>query len=166
VPNFTPSACVTALQAVLETVPDIGHVYGRRKLLRTEADVKRLLLDTTNTRICGWMISPSPSNFAVNVRNPGFDRKGISGGGQVLSTLQFQVEGYFGLEDDRDSESTFRDLVWTVCDTLNGYGLLDIPNIVLQLATNCDVFGYTMLANLYFLHYTRLSIGFTGQTKP
>lgn len=159
---FTPDACRVALAAALNLVPGIGRVHEYRRIVRDEQSARLHLFD--GTRINGWMIAPASANTAVNVRNPGFQGIGVQGGGQVMTTFQFQIEGYYGLDDPGESERHFMDLAWAISNDLNRYGTLAISGIVHQLPADVEQFGYAMFANFYLVHYVRIGIGFQGKT--
>jgi hypothetical protein len=163
---LTPAACVTAIAALIATVPKSGRVHTQRRIVRDEVSLKTHLWDEAEQRICAWMISPSPSTTTVTDRNPGHYGKGVKGGGNVMTTFQFQIEGMFGLDDAKLSESTWRDLAWAVADEFNAYGQLDIVGIVHQLPCDIEQFGYIAFAGSPLLHYARLSVGFQGRTRP
>lgn len=163
---LTPAACVEAIAALIATVPSTGQVHPQRRLVRNDVELKAHLWDEQHQRFCAWMISPSPSNPAVSERNPGHHGKGIKGGGHVLTVFRFQVEGYFGLEDAKQSESTWRDLVWAVASEFNAYGLLNITDVTYQEPCNVEQFGYVQFAGSGLMHYARLTLGFQGRTRP
>lgn len=163
---MTPAGCVSVMAAVLATVPGIGNIYQYRRIMREEDQVNAILYHTGQARINGWMISPAGSNTSVTERNPGHAGIGVKGGGNVLTTFQFQIEGYFGIDDAAASEQTFRDLTWAVADEFNAYGLINIPNITHQLPADVEQFGFAMMANFHLLHYCRIGIGFRGRTRP
>lgn len=164
--RITPAGCSAALAAVVQEVTDGGQVHQYRRIIRDEQALRNLMWDGANDRINGWMISPANAEPAVTVRHPGYQAIGQSGGGQAETVFQFQIEAYFGIDDANASEVTFRDLVWQVADTLNGYGLLDIPGVIEQLPAQVGQFGYVMLAGFTFLHYARIDIAFRGRTRP
>ena len=91
---------------------------------------------------------------------------GVKGGGNVMTTFQFQIEGYYQLDDGSASEETFRDLVWGVADELNAYGALGIAGVTFQTPADVEQFGYIMLANYALFHYGRIGVGFNGRTRP
>lgn len=159
---FTPDGCRVALAAALATVPGIGVIHEYRRIIRDEQSARVHLFD--GTRINGWMIAPAGSNTAINVRNPGFQGIGTQGGGQVLTTFQFQIEAYYGLDDPGASEKTFMDLAWGVVLHLNRFGALAISGITHQLPADLEQVGFAMFANFYLVHYARIGIGFTGKT--
>lgn len=159
---FSPDACRVALAAALATVPGAGVIHEYRRIVRDEQSARVHLFD--GTRINGMMISPAGANAAVNVRNPGFAAIGTQGGGQVMTTFQFQVEAYYGLDDPGASEKTFTDLVWATVLHLNRFGALPISGIVHQLPADVEQFGFAMFANFYLVHYARIGIGFQGKT--
>lgn len=146
----------------LAAVPGVGRVHEYRRIVRDEQSARVHLHD--GTRINGWLISPAGSNTAVNVRNPGYNAIGAKGGGQTMTTFQFQVEAYYGLDDPGESEKTFMDLVWAAVLDLNRYGTLPISDIVHQLPADVEQFGFAMFANFYLVHYAKIGIGFTGKT--
>lgn len=159
---FTLDGCRAGLAAAVAAVPGIGQVHEYRRIVRDEQSARVHLHD--GTRINGWMVAPSGAGTIVNVRHPGFQGIGVQGGGQVITTFQFQVEGYYGLDDPGASEKTFADLTWAVVADLNAYGTLNISGIVHQLPADVDQFGYAMFANFYLVHYCRIGIGFQGKT--
>ena len=163
---MTPGGCVTALANLLATVPGMGVVHQRRRIIRDEQAIRDLLFAQAQNRINAWMISPAASNTTVTDRNPGHAGKGVKGGGNVFTTFQWQIEGYFGIDDAAASEATFRDLSWAVADEMNAYGLLDIPGIVHQLQADVEQFGYILLAGLTLCHYARIGVAFQGKTRP
>lgn len=159
---FTPDACRVALAAALTGVPGMGVVHEYRRIVRDEQSARVHLFD--GTRINGWMLAPAGTNTSVNIRNPGFQGIGVQGGGQVMTTFQFTVEAYYGLDDPGASEKTFMDLVWAAVLHLNRFGALPISGIVHQLPADVEQFGYAMFANFYLVHYARIGIGFSGKT--
>lgn len=163
---LTPAACVIAIADLLATVPGAGRVHAQRRIVRTEQQLKALFWDEAESRICGWMIAPSPSTTTVTERHPGHAGKGVKGGGNAFTTFQFQIEGYFGLDDAHDSEAVWRDLTWAVASEFNAYGLLNIADVVQQLPCDVEQFGYAVLAGAPLVHYARLTIGFNGRTRP
>ena len=167
---FTPAGCVTALAAMIGTVPGItgglGVVHTRRRILRTENDIKTLLVGANGAgKVNAWMISPAAANTTVSERGPGFNGIGVQGGGRVLTTFQFQIEAYYQVDDTAGSEETFRDLTWLVADTLNSYGSL-VPSSTFQVPSDVEQFGFIMLAGLGFYHYAKIGCGWRGQTRP
>lgn len=159
---FEPNACRVALAAALNAVAGIGRVHEYRRIVRDEQTARVHLWD--GTRINGWMIAPAGSNTSVNVRNPGFSGIGVKAGGQVMTTFQFQIEAYYGIDDPAGSERVFMDLAWAVVKDLNSYGALNISGIVHQLPADLELFGYAMFAQFYLVHYAKIGIGFTGKT--
>lgn len=166
---FTPAACVTALAAYLNTVAGIGggaggQVHTRRRIVRTEADVKALMADP-NGKVNAWMIYPAAATTTVTERGPGFKAIGQSGGGRVLTTLQFAVDAYYQIDDAAGSEETFRDLAFAVMNGLNHYGSLNIDGVTLQLPADIEQFGFTLFAGLGLYHSARIGCGWRGQTQ-
>lgn len=159
---FTLDACRVALAAAVAAVPGVGPVHEYRRIVRDEQSARLHLFD--GTRINGWMISPAPAATEVNVRNPGFTGIGVKAGGQVMTTFQLQIEGYYGLDDPGASEKAFGDLASAICLDLNSYGALPISGIVHQLPANVEQFGFAMFAAFYLVHYCRIGIGFSGKT--
>jgi hypothetical protein len=163
---LTPGSCVAAMADLMLTIPGIGRVHQTRRPIRDEKALKGLLWDQANTRICGWMISPAGANTTVTERHPGHYGIGVKGGGNVHTTFQFQIEGYFGLDDAADTEATWRDLSWAVADEFNAYGLLDIPGVTHQLPADVEQFGFAFIAGFSLLHFARIGVGFRGKTRP
>lgn len=165
-PVMTPAGCVTTIAAVLATIGGIGNIHQYRRIIREEDQVNAHLFHTGQGRVNAWMISPSGANTTVTERHPGHAGIGVKGGGNVLTTFQFQIEGYFGIDDTNASEQTFRDLSWAVADEFNAYGAIGIPGITHQLPCDLEQFGFAMVANFHLLHYCRIGIGFQGRTRP
>lgn len=168
---FNPAGCVTALAAYLNTVPGItagaGIVHTRRRIVRSESDIKALLVGSAgNGKVNAWMISPAAADPMVADRGPGFNAIGSPGGGRVKVTLQYAVEGYYQIDDAAGSEETFRDLAFVAADGLNKIGILAISGAVMQLPANQEQFGFVMLAGLALYHYVRIGVGWHGQTQP
>ncbi len=163
---LTPAGCRTALATWLATVPGIaagaGRVHERRRIIRNEAAIKSLLSNPAG-KVNAWMISPAAGNTTVTTRNPGFKGIGQKGGGQVMSTFQWQIEGYYQIDDVLSSETVFNDLVFAVMLDLNSYGTLAIPGVVYQLPADVEQFGYIMLAGLALYHYCRIGVAFQGK---
>jgi hypothetical protein len=168
---MTSAGCRAGLAAFLATVPDIGRIHQQRRIMRDEKGVKAVLFNPTTTVggragwINGWMVSPAGANTTVTVRNPGHAGIGISGGGNNLTTFQWQIEGYFGIDDANDTEQVFSDLAWSVANRLNGYGALGITGITMQLPADVEQFGYAFVAGWALLHYARIGVAFTGRTQ-
>lgn len=169
--ELTPALCRTSLAAFLATVPGIGMVHTRRRIMRSEMDVKARLWHATTQIganpvgwINGWTISPAGQATTVTERNPGHAAIGLSGGGNNFTTFQWIIEGYFGIDDANGTEETFGDLAWDVAHRLNGYGGLFV-GVTHQLPADVEQLGYAMLANWALLHYARIGIGFRGRTQ-
>jgi hypothetical protein len=162
---MTPAGCRTGIANLLATVTGIGIVHQRRRIIRDEQAIRDLLYDQAQGRICAWMISPAGANTTVTERNPGHYGVGVKGGGNVLTTMQWQIEGYFGIDDAAGSETTFGDLAWAVADEFNAYGLLNITGAHHQLPADVEQFGYIMLAGFTLLHYARIGVGWQGRTR-
>jgi hypothetical protein len=169
---LSPNDCRQAIQALLLTVPNIGQVHTRRRVVRDEQTLKTYLWDDVNGRICGWFISPARAGTVQTERHPGYIGHGAKGGGNVFSTFRFQIEGIFGLNDAADSETTFSSLVYAVADEFEAYGSIPaagggmIPGLVEQLPISVEEFGYVAFAGAPLCHYTRMEIAFRGRTRP
>lgn len=170
-PVLTPDACRNSLAQFIKAIEKTGQVHTYRRIVRDELSLQQHFWDQVNGRICGWMISPAPSNPAIPVVNPGFSGHGVKGGGNVITTFQFQIEGIFGLDDAGESEKVFYDLAWAVVDELNAYGSIPdvaggkIPGLDRQLPASIEQFGFIMFAGAPLCHYTRLEVGFIGRTR-
>lgn len=171
-PALAPSALRLAIQSLIQSVPNTGQVHTYRRIIRDENQLKAYLWDATNSRLCGWFISPAPSNFAQPVRHPGYQGLGQKGGGNVLTTFAFQIEGMFGLDDLQTSETVFTDLVWAVADEFDAYGVIPaasggaVPGLLEQLACQVQQVGYINFVGVALMHYARMEIGFRGRTRP
>lgn len=171
-PVLNPDDCRKAIQALIQSVPNTGVVHLRRRIIRDEQSLKTHLWDVANSRVCGWFITPDRSNMVVNERNPGYSGHGLKGGGNVISTFQFQIEGIFGVNDGADSETVFSNLVYAVASEFESYGTIaaagggPIPGILEQLAVTVEEWGYIMFAGSHLCHFTRLALGFRGRTRP
>lgn len=167
----TPVSLRAAIAALIGTVANTGQIHARRRVVRSENDLRRFFWDDTNSRICGWMIAPALSGTADSVRNTGFSGYGLKGGGNVMTDFAFQVEGIFGLDDANASEEVFGDLVWAVADEFNSYGVIPkagggvLPGVTIQGPCNITQFGYITFANTFLCHYARLELTFNGRTR-
>lgn len=105
---------------VVETVPDIGKVYGR---LRYAADWSKYLdlfktkIDST-PQIRGWTVTRetvdvTPERFRANEE-----------------VWTFVIRGHLGLSDNLDSEGTLQDLATLVIRALNARTDLGVTNVV------------------------------------
>jgi len=153
-------ASIDAVHAVLTAIPNIGQVHKRRRILRNEQEAKLHLFDTVNQRLNAWMITPAGNNTVIVERNPGHRGIGQAGGGNDFATVQLVLEGYFGIDDAADSETTFRQQMWTVQQTINSYGLLNISGISHQFPADVEFFGYAFVAGWALLHHARVGVSF------
>lgn len=169
---MNPALLRDAMKALIETVPGAGRVHTFRRVIRNEPQLKTLLYDDEEKRICAWMISPALTNSVIPDVKPGYIGHGVKGGGNVITTFQFQIEGIFQLNDADQSELVFQDLVWAVCDAFNAYGSIPaatggaIPDMHHQLPCSVVQFAFINFANTALCHYARLEIGFMGRTRP
>lgn len=166
---FNWTTMTDAVAAQLAQVPGIGQVHKQRRIMRTADDLKALGYVKPQDRINVWMISPAASNATITDRQGGASTVGTIGGGiqgsnapQMLQTLQFQIEGWFGLKDGDLSETQFRDLAYAVTMRFNRIGSLT-PDVSFQLPCDMDTFGYTMFAGGILTHYARISFGVRGR---
>lgn len=160
---MTMEAAITAVHDVLVTVPNMGQVHKRRRIMRSEQEAKQHLWSQANNRLNAWMITPAGTNAVITERNPGHKGIGQPGGGNDFATVQLVVEGYFGIDDANDSETTFRQQTWDVAALLNSYGLLNITGISHQFPADVEFFGYAFVAGWALLHHARIGIGFRGR---
>jgi hypothetical protein len=162
---MTPEAQRQGLAALLATVPGIGIIHQRKRLIRTEAAIKEICCPpATPTKVNCWMISPAAATVTTTERNPGHHGIGQKGGGNNFTTFQWQIEGYYQLDDSDagKSEVAFFDLAWAVANEFNAYGKLNIVGLVQQLPTDIEQFGYIFLAGVQFVHYVRINIPLRG----
>lgn len=163
---MTAAACRIALADFLETITGIGDgagkIYRYRRIIRNEAAVKALLADE-NGKVNAWMISPAGATTTVTERQPGYRGIGVKGGGQALTTMQWQIEGYYQIDDAAASEETFGDLAALVVQELNSYGTL-FAGVTHQLPADIEQFGFIALANFALYHYCRIGVAFRGRT--
>ncbi len=169
--ELTPALCRTNLAAFLATVPGIGTVHTYRRIMRDERGAKAVLWHPTTQVganpvgwMNAWMISPAGQATTVTERNPGHAAIGASGGGNNLTTFQWTIEGYFGIDDANATELTFGDLAWDVAHRLNGYGGL-FAGVTYQLPADVEQLGYAFVAGWALLHYARIGVGFRGRTQ-
>lgn len=170
---LTPAVLRAAIAAFIPTVPNTGRVHTRRKIVRDDMSLKTNFYDQAMGKICGWMISPSPVNPAIADTKPGYIGHGMKGGGNVLTSFMFQIEGIHQLDDANASEEVFHDLTWALADEFNAYGSIPnvspggpIPGLDRQLPCSIEQFGFIMWAGSYLCHYSRLEVGFIGRTRP
>lgn len=159
---FTRAAIVAKMAEQMALVPGIGLIHPRRRVMRTEDDIRTFCFVPATGRINGWFISPAANSTTVTDRKPGFSGIGQVGQrGTILKTWQFQIEGYFNLVDADDTETIFADLADAVAMHFNSIGkLLDAATH--QLPCDIEQFGYARFANAYFCHYARLGFGLRG----
>jgi hypothetical protein len=168
---LNPADLRAAIAQLIGTVPNAGQVHQRRRVIRNENQLKEFFWDVTNSRISGWMIAPSPTNPMTSERHPGYIGNATKGGGNVISTFTFQIEGIFGLNDGASSETVFGDLVWAVADEFNSYGSIArsgggaVPGLLEQLPCQVEQFGFIVFAGTPLCHYARLAVGFRGRTR-
>lgn len=170
---LTPAVQRQALADLLATIDGIGVVHQRRRVIREENDIRRLLVPQEDSlgRVNAWMIYPSPATTTVTERKPGHHGHGIKGGGNVFTTFQWQIDAYYYIDDAAATETTFTDLAWAVADEINAYGSLPLngspmPGLVEQLPADVEQFGYIMLAGIKLCHYARIGVAFNGRTRP
>jgi hypothetical protein len=165
-PELSSNAIAEAIKAVLLTVPKIGKVHDYQRSIVDETTMHDHMFDETQNRICGWQISPNPVNTLTVERQPGYHAIGSIGGGSASETSTWQIEAYFGHDDENASQKTFHALVLLVVRTLNKYGgLPGIPGLTLQQAANLEQFGWVLYAGMYHTHYARITIAFQGQSR-
>lgn len=160
---LTPDACRAGLATALAAIPGIGQVHRRRRIARDDREVTALFM--TGGIINAWLLSFAPTNAAMSHRQTGFNAIGTPGGGRVLTTFLFQIEGYYGVDDANNSEETFANLAWLIAQTLNSYGLLAITGLVMQDACDLVQVTYAMLAGKFLTHYAKLTIALQGCTQ-
>lgn len=163
---LTPAACIAGVKTLVESVSGIGLVHDYRRIVRAEQDVKTLLHHPATGAVNAWMVALSPDSTAISQRNPGHPGIGVKGGGNVLTTFQVQIEGYYGINDAAASEKTFRNLAWAVTDEANAYGLLNITGLVFQGPAQLHTVGFSLLANQWLFHYCRITLDLQGRTRP
>lgn len=169
--ELTMTLCRDNLATFLATVPGMGTVHKQRRIMRDEVGAKGVLWHAgtqVGTNPVGWinaaMISPAGANTTVTERNPGHRGIGVSGGGNNLTTFQWQIELYYGIDDRYATEITAADLAWDVATRLNGYGAL-FAGVSHQLPADVEQLGYAFVAGWALLHYARIGIGFRGRTQ-
>lgn len=163
---LSPSACRTGIAALLATVPNVGNIHSRRRIMRTEAEVKARLMDANLGYMIGWFISPEPNGTTQTERGMQHYGIGVKGGGNDFTTFRWQIEGYRTLDDAAASEEGFTDLAWAIADEFNAYGV--IPSVTgahLQDAADVAAISYAVLAGAFLMHYARITVGFRGRTR-
>ncbi len=156
---------------IAETEPN-ARVYDRRRIVRTEQDVKRILARSTDGIVNAWMISPAQSNPVVADVKPGFVGHGVIGGGNVLTSFRFQIEGIHAIDDANSSETDFFDRAWAIVDRFNAGGSIPkvgggkLPGLDRETPCSMDQFGFVTYAGTFLFHYCRLEVGFIGRTRP
>ena len=168
-PNLylTLAAQRKALVDVLAGVRGIGVVYDYRRVIRTENDIRSMLVPDSSVdgTINSWMVYPSPTNTTVTERGPGHVGIGVKGGGNDFTTFQWQIDGYYGIEDAKESEKTFHDLCFAIVEEFNAQGLISLPGLTHQLPADINEFGFISLAGLTLCHFGKIGIGLTGRTR-
>lgn len=99
---------------VIEDLPDIGVVYDYERYTNDWARFVDLFSDTIDgiKQIRGWMIGYSGTPESEQAQ---FD----DGTSPVLRQSRWVIRGYLGLDDSRETEKTFQDLVEDVLDALD-----------------------------------------------
>lgn len=163
---MTPAGQRDALAALLATVSGVGVVYKRRRIVRDENTARQILVPSGSVdgKVNAWMIYPAPNTTTVTERHPGMKRA-AKGGGNNITTMQWQIDAMFTVDDAAESEITAFDLAWAVADELNAYGVLDIPGAIMQLPADVEMFGFINMGNFVLYHYARISVAFQGTTK-
>jgi hypothetical protein len=110
------------------------------------------------------MVAFAANNPVIADKGMGFKGVGQPGGGLVMTTVGFQIEAYYGLDDANDSEEAFANLAWLVASTLNSYGKL-LDDVVTQGPCQIVKCTYAMLANKYLTHYAQLALSIQGRTQ-
>lgn len=149
----------------LQGVEGIGRIHNRRRQIRSEADIRRLMVPEGDTsgRVNAWMVYLSPNATRTTERSGGMER-GRAGGGRNLSVVQWQIDAYCHLDDEQSSEITFDNLVERVVDGLNAIGVLDIDGAIFQTPANIETSGFAVLAGSWLVHYASITVGFRGVT--
>jgi hypothetical protein len=165
---MTLAAQRAGLVALLQTVPGIGRIHDYRRIVRNENDVRQLFVpaNSPDGQVNVWMIYQAPNSTTVSERHPGHIGIGVKGGGNVMTTFQWQIDGYMAIDDAAGSEKTFGDLAWAIADELNSYGALGISGITHQLPADVEQLSYIALAGIGLYHYARIGVGFQGRTRP
>lgn len=162
-PVLTTDAQRQGLAAILATVPGMGIVHQRRRVIRDEQAVRDLLCPSGSDKINAWMIYPSSAATTVTTRGPGHRGIGVSGGGNDFTAFQWLIDAYYQLDDASSSESVFYDLAWEVVRTVNSYGLLAITGLTHQGPMDIEQFGFANVAGVVLTHYARLQVMFQGR---
>jgi hypothetical protein len=158
-----PNACRAALATLLQGISGVGRVHAYRRIARSDAEVVANFMQ--GGKINAWLIAFAANGPATSERHMGFSGIGVAGGGMVMTTFSFQIEGYFGLDEANDSEETFANLAWAIAQTINSYGALNIAGLVLQQPCDVALCTYAMLANKFLTHYARLTVAMQGRTQ-
>lgn len=158
-----PAVARTAIVAAVQAVVGAGKVYPYRRMVMNDAAVATLMTD--GSKINAWMLSFALNNTALSERHMGFNAIGVPGGGMVVTTFTFQIDGYFSVNDAADSEEAFETLAWGICQAINSYGKLNVNGLVQQGPCQLQQCTYAMLANKYFTHYAKLLLTMMGRTQ-
>lgn len=153
---FTAEAAIDAIVATLEAVDGIGVVHNRRRILKNAAEIKdRMTSDgRLNAAMVSWLGMPETlTDFGSPTR------------AGAVSTLNFRIEIFYGVDDEAASEVDFRALVWNVATAFNGAGLV-YAGASHQDRLTVDEVGHLMLAEIAIVHYARMTIAFRGRVTP
>lgn len=165
-PDFmTPDGVADAIRTVLLTVPGMGLVYTERKVIKNEDDANRWLYVPAEDRVNAWFITLAPTGTSFTKRNPGHAEIGRpTSNANDLTGLNFVIEGYYSIQNDRSSEKLFRNLAFAAMTTINSYGII-APNLGISFQSGADLSQvlYANFAGMYSLHYTSITVGFTGR---
>jgi hypothetical protein len=154
--SFTAEGAIDAIVATLQAVDGIGQVHNRRRIVRNAGEIKdRLTSDgRLNAAMVSWLSMPETlTDFGSPTR------------AGAVSTLNFRIELFYGVNDDDASEVDFRALVWNVQSAFNSAGLI-YAGASHQDRVTVDEIGHLMLADLVLVHYARFTIAFRGRVSP
>lgn len=146
-----------AIKAKIETVPSVGRVYGRRRLVEKDTEMKELLI-TSDGKLLFWFVSLA--------RDAPYNQKRL-GSSQTQATYRFQVEAFLKFNDGDNSEELFDNLVEDVIEAFEADEKLG--DILIEggpLNWEADELAFYPRDGGVLCHYARLIFPARVQTRP
>lgn len=157
--------------AFLRGVTGVGRVHDYRRMIRDEAQYKALLYDDASGWITAFMVMLSPASTPLGVeRGTGHTRAAAIGqaaaqAGDVFTTFRFQIEGFMAVDDSLETAKRFEDLVFAIVQRFNATGLISTDAAVhMQEPTECIQIAHAMIANMFLVHYCRITVTLRART--
>lgn len=157
----------TAVVTQLATVAGVGNVYRYRRRVNDEAAFQRIYVHQPTGWPNAWFVSLATATPRVSERGTGFQRIGGGSVGDTLTTYTLQIEGHYGHDDERETQTTFEDLVDAVALSFDRVGLITAnASAFFQSPTQVQQVSYIEVAGRFLMHYARIAVAVRGKTTP